>query len=47
MLGNIEDIRDYHKKVMLPKMEKAVDNANLMRLDMQNLDILFTIIDLF
>jgi len=32
MLGNIEDIRDYHKKVMLPKMEKAVDNANLMRL---------------
>eukprot|EP00092_Neocalanus_flemingeri_P086013 GFUD01108316.1.p1 GENE.GFUD01108316.1~~GFUD01108316.1.p1 ORF type:complete len:192 (+),score=50.10 GFUD01108316.1:43-576(+) len=32
MLGNIEDIRDYHKKVMLPKMEKAMDNAQLMRI---------------
>jgi hypothetical protein len=31
MLGNIEDIRDYHKGVMLPKMEKAVTNAKLMR----------------
>jgi len=31
MLGNIEEIRDYHKHVMLPRMEKAVDNAALMR----------------
>ena len=31
MLGNIEEIRDYHKHVMLPRMEKAVDNAGLMR----------------
>ena len=31
MLGNIEDIKDYHKKVMLPRLEKAVENAELMR----------------
>jgi len=31
MLGNIEELRDYHKHVMLPRMEKAVDNAALMR----------------
>merc|ERR1711953_226110 len=31
MLGNIEEIRDYHKHVMLPRMEKAVDNPGLMR----------------
>ena len=31
MVGNIEDIRDYHKKVMLPRMEKAAENAHLMR----------------
>ena len=31
MLGNIEDIRDYHKKVMLPRMEKAAENAEQMR----------------
>ena len=31
MVGNIEDIRDYHKKVMLPRMEKAAENAQLMR----------------
>ena len=31
MLGNIEDIRDYHRKVILPRMERAVENAHLMR----------------
>ena len=31
MLGNIEELRDYHKHVMLPKMETAVDNAVIMR----------------
>lgn len=31
MLGNIEELRDYHKYVMLPRMETAVDNAKLMR----------------
>eukprot|EP00092_Neocalanus_flemingeri_P004206 GFUD01004524.1.p1 GENE.GFUD01004524.1~~GFUD01004524.1.p1 ORF type:complete len:411 (+),score=113.27 GFUD01004524.1:116-1348(+) len=31
MLGNVEDIKDYHKKVMLPKLEKASSNSNLMR----------------
>merc|ERR1719154_62548 len=31
MLGNMEDIKDYHKKVMLPKMEEAVGDAKLMR----------------
>ena len=31
MLGNMEDIKDYHKKVLLPKMEKAVGDAKLMR----------------
>ena len=31
MVGNIEDIRDYHKKVMLHRMEKAAENAQLMR----------------
>ena len=32
MLGNIEDIKDYHMKVMLPQMEKAVENARLMKI---------------
>jgi hypothetical protein len=31
MLGNIEDIRDYHRKVILPRMEKAVENAHWIR----------------
>lgn len=31
MLGNMEELRDYHKHVMLPKMETAVDNAVIMR----------------
>eukprot|EP00092_Neocalanus_flemingeri_P027093 GFUD01029380.1.p1 GENE.GFUD01029380.1~~GFUD01029380.1.p1 ORF type:complete len:410 (+),score=112.23 GFUD01029380.1:121-1350(+) len=31
MLGNIEDIKDYHKRVMLPKMEEAVKDVKLMR----------------
>ena len=31
MLGNIEELRDYHKHVMLPRMEKAIDNPGLMR----------------
>jgi len=31
MLGNIEELRDYHKYVMLPRLETAVDNAKLMR----------------
>jgi len=31
MLGNIEELRDYHKHVMLPRLETAVDNAKLMR----------------
>lgn len=31
MLGNIEDIKDYHKKVMLPRLEEAANDACLMR----------------
>ena len=31
MLGNLEDIKDYHKKIFLPKMEEAIDDASLMR----------------
>jgi len=31
MLGNIEDIKDYHKRVMLPRMEEAVKDVKLMR----------------
>ena len=31
MLGNLEDIKDYHKKVLLPKMEEAVGDARLIR----------------
>ena len=31
MLGSMEDIKDYHKKVLLPKMEEAVGDAKLMR----------------
>ena len=31
MLGNMEELRDYHKHVMLPRMETAVDNAAVMR----------------
>ena len=31
MLGNIEDIKDYHKKGLLPKMEEAVEDAKRMR----------------
>ena len=31
MLGNIEDIKDYHKRVMLPRMEEAVKDVTLMR----------------
>ena len=31
MLGNVEDILDYHKKVMLPMMEEAVTDAKLSR----------------
>jgi len=30
-LGNLEDIRDYHKKVFLPKMEEAINDAYMMR----------------
>eukprot|EP00092_Neocalanus_flemingeri_P023363 GFUD01025330.1.p1 GENE.GFUD01025330.1~~GFUD01025330.1.p1 ORF type:complete len:304 (+),score=83.11 GFUD01025330.1:249-1160(+) len=31
MLGNMEDIKDYHTKVLLPKMEEAVEDAKMMR----------------
>ena len=34
MLGNIEDVRDFHRRVMLPRMEEAVGDASLMRLMM-------------
>ena len=46
MLGNIEELRDYHKHVMLPKMETAVDNAVIMRwvvTSHSNIQPLFTI----
>ena len=32
LLGNIEELKDYHKKVILPSLEKAVENPELMRL---------------
>jgi len=31
MLGNLEDIKDYHKKILLPKLEEAVGSSSLMR----------------
>ena len=31
MLGNLEEIRDYHSKVMLPRLERAVGDPQLMR----------------
>ena len=31
MLGNIEDIHDFHRRVMLPRLEKAVKDPALMR----------------
>ena len=31
MLGNLEDIKDYHKKVFLPRLEEAVSDSKLMR----------------
>ena len=31
MLGNIEDIKDFHKKEFLPRMEKALESAKSMR----------------
>jgi len=31
LLGNIEELKDYHKKVILPSLEKAVENPELMR----------------
>ena len=46
MLGNIEDIKDYHKKVLLPKMEEAVGDAKLMRFVVNlylNIDLTFLI----
>ena len=36
MLGNIEDLRDFHRRVMLPRMEEAVGDASLMRSHIQN-----------
>ena len=31
MLGNLDDIKDYHKKVFLPRLEEAVSDSKLMR----------------
>ena len=31
VLGNIEEIRDYHKNVILPMMEKAVVDSKIMK----------------
>ena len=31
ILGNIEEIRDYHKNVILPMMEKAVVDSKIMK----------------
>ena len=31
LLGNIEDIKDYHKQVILPKLEKAGADSRLIR----------------
>ena len=31
MLGNLEDIKDYHKKIFLPRLEEAVADSKLMR----------------
>ena len=31
ILGNIEDIKDYHKTVVLPMMEKAVADSKIMK----------------
>ena len=32
MLRNIRDIRDYHKKIFLPRLENAVEDSKTMRL---------------
>ena len=45
ILGNIEDIKDYHKQVILPKMEKAVGNSDLMRCVEPNRIPQFTLFD--
>ena len=37
MLGNLEDIKDYHKKVFLPRLEEAVSDSKLMRFVNQNM----------
>ena len=42
MLGNMEDIRDYHRAVMLPGLERAQDNPSLMRQLFQVLTDMFT-----
>ena len=31
LLGNIEDLKDYHKRVILPKLEKAYSDPVKMR----------------
>ena len=31
MLGNLEDLRDFHKRVMLPRMEEAMEEPGLVR----------------
>lgn len=32
IFGNIEDIKHFHKVVMLPMLEKAVKDSNILRL---------------
>ena len=31
MLGNLEDLRDFHKRVMLPRMEEAMEEPSMVR----------------
>ena len=35
LLGNIEDLKDYHKNIFLPKLESACNNSSKMRLVVQ------------
>ena len=31
MLGNLEDLKDYHRHTLLPKLEDAVQDSQLIR----------------
>ena len=36
VMGNLEDLKDYHRKTILPKLEEAVQDAELIRFRIEN-----------